>query len=66
MPIVHPCAWPECRTLTMGELCLEHELGAHTLKPGRTRRPVAPHLVTASVLVAAAAAGALVGARLPR
>lgn len=25
MPIVHPCAHPGCETLTMGELCLEHE-----------------------------------------
>jgi hypothetical protein len=66
MPIVHPCARPECGTLTMGELCLEHELGASTLRPGRAQRPFAPRLVTASVLVVAAAAGALVGARLPR
>lgn len=28
MPIVHPCAYPGCPTLTMGEVCLEHELEA--------------------------------------
>lgn len=26
MPIVHECAADECHTLTMGVLCLEHEL----------------------------------------
>ena len=25
MPIVRPCAHPDCRTLTMGEYCIEHE-----------------------------------------
>lgn len=25
MPIVHPCSAAGCTTLTMGELCLEHE-----------------------------------------
>ena len=26
MPIVHECAAEECHILTMGDLCLEHEL----------------------------------------
>jgi hypothetical protein len=25
MPIVHECAAPDCRVLTMGRFCLEHE-----------------------------------------
>ena len=26
MPVVRTCSVPDCSTLTMGELCLEHEL----------------------------------------
>ena len=26
MPIVHECGYEDCSTLTMGLLCLEHEL----------------------------------------
>ena len=25
MPLVHPCSEPRCSTLTMGDLCLEHD-----------------------------------------
>ena len=25
MPLVHPCSAPDCPTLTMGRLCLDHE-----------------------------------------
>jgi hypothetical protein len=25
MPLVHPCSEPGCSTLTIGDLCLEHE-----------------------------------------
>jgi hypothetical protein len=25
MPMIHECAREDCRVLTMGELCLEHE-----------------------------------------
>ena len=25
VPIVHPCTHPDCETLTMGDLCVEHE-----------------------------------------
>jgi hypothetical protein len=62
--IVHPCSRPDCQTLTMGELCLEHEL----LRDGSQPHPhrLLPRVVTASVLVAVAAAGALLRTRLPR
>ena len=29
MPLVHPCSEPGCSTLTIGDLCLEHEQLAH-------------------------------------
>jgi hypothetical protein len=63
--MVHPCAAPGCATLTMGEHCVEHELGAHIRLRARARH-LGPRLLTASALVAAAVAGALVGTRLPR
>ena len=25
MPLVHECAAPDCKVLTMGEYCMEHE-----------------------------------------
>jgi hypothetical protein len=25
MPVVHPCSYPDCETLCMGDLCIEHE-----------------------------------------
>lgn len=31
MPVVHECAVEGCSTLTMGELCLQHELETVTL-----------------------------------
>ena len=31
MPVVHECAREDCKTLTMGELCLEHERGDEQL-----------------------------------
>jgi hypothetical protein len=65
MPLVHPCAAPGCATLTMGELCVEHELAADVRLPARARQ-LAPRLLTAGALAVAAAAGALVGTRLPR
>jgi hypothetical protein len=63
--MVHPCAAPGCATLTMGELCVEHELAADIDLHVRARQ-LGPRLLTASALVAAAVAGALVGTRLPR
>lgn len=34
MAIVHECNEPECHVLTMGELCLEHELTASRTAAG--------------------------------
>ena len=65
VPIVHPCARPDCETLTMGALCLEHEQQRETSRAMRVRR-LLPRLATASALVAAATAGALIRSRLPR
>jgi hypothetical protein len=63
--MVHPCARPECETLTMGTLCLEHEQQREVSL--RTRlEPLLPRLATASALVAAAAAGAVIKTRLLR
>jgi hypothetical protein len=31
MPLVHECARDDCRVLTMGEYCLEHELEIEAL-----------------------------------
>lgn len=65
VPIVHPCARPDCETLTMGRLCLEHEHQGEVTLHTRLAR-LLPRLTTASALVAAAAAGALIRSRLPR
>lgn len=65
MPMIHTCARPGCETLTMGEVCLQHERLAASSPRGRLRRAL-PRAAAAAMLVAAAAAGALVGARLPR
>lgn len=65
MPIVHPCARPGCETLTMGEFCVDHELGDDVRLHLQVRH-LGPRVATASALVAAAVAGALVGTRIPR
>lgn len=65
MPMVHPCARSECETLTMGTLCLEHEQQRDVRLHTRLER-LLPRLTTASALVAAAAAGALIRTRLLR
>lgn len=65
MPMVHPCARSECETLTMGTLCLEHEQQRDVRLRTRLER-LLPRLTTASAFVAAAAAGALIRARLLR
>jgi hypothetical protein len=26
VPLVQPCAFPDCSSLTMGEFCIEHEV----------------------------------------
>jgi hypothetical protein len=41
MPIVHPCSAAGCTTLTMGELCLEHEHVAATQVESQGRGSVA-------------------------
>jgi hypothetical protein len=64
MSMVHSCARPGCRTLTMGELCLEHEQPDTGLRMRAHR--LLPRLATASALVVGAAAGALIRSRLPR
>ena len=65
MPLVHPCARPDCETLTMGTLCLEHEQQDDVSLRMRLER-LLPRLATASALVAAATAGALIRSRLIR
>jgi hypothetical protein len=69
MPLVHPCAREGCSTLTMGELCLDHE--QHRTRFSREGMltyagRLSPRLGRAAVLTAAAAAGALAATRLPR
>jgi hypothetical protein len=65
VPIVHECARQGCETLTMGEFCLEHEQQGDMGLRMRVRRML-PRLTRATALVAAAAAGALIGTRFPR
>jgi hypothetical protein len=66
VPMVHPCARPECETLTLGTLCLEHEQEEAAGSLRLRVRQLLPRLTTASVVVAAAVAGALIRSRLPR
>jgi hypothetical protein len=60
MPLVQPCSEPGCSTLTMGDLCLEHDLLAQERLAKRmvalSRRFRAP-----AVALAVAAVAALVG-----
>jgi hypothetical protein len=60
MPLVHPCSEPGCSTLTMGDLCLEHDQLAQERLAKRmvalSRRFRAP-----AVALAVAAVAALVG-----
>jgi hypothetical protein len=65
MPIVHSCAKPDCETLTMGRLCLEHEQQDDPRLRSRIEQ-LLPRLTTASALMAAAAAGALLRSRVLR
>jgi hypothetical protein len=58
VPIVHPCAADGCTTLTMGDLCLEHEAAAEPeAEPRRPRGVAVAALVgaVAGVLAAVAA-----------
>ena len=45
MPMVHQCTRPGCRTLTMGERCLEHE--QHADVPADVRK-LFPRVATAT------------------
>lgn len=65
VPMVHECVREGCATLTMGQLCLDHEREAEASLRRRAERML-PRLATASALVAAAAAGALIRSRLLR
>ena len=65
VPSVHPCTRSDCETLTMGELCLEHEQQREASLRMRGRR-LLPRLATAGALIAAAAVGALIRTHLPR
>jgi hypothetical protein len=56
MPIVHPCSAAGCTTLTMGELCLEHEHVAATTVGSQGRGSVAR---AAAIGLAAGLAAAL-------
>lgn len=55
MPIAHACSQRGCETLTMGELCLDHERERKQLWSLR----LPPLIGSAATLVAAAAVGAL-------
>jgi hypothetical protein len=60
--MVHPCSAPDCSTLTMGTLCVEHEC---TLPAAATARP---HSVAFAALACAAAglvAALVARARIP-
>jgi len=59
MPMVHACGSHDCDVLTMGAYCVQHEQ-QHDKALMRLRLR---HLVTASVVVVAAAAGALIRIR---
>jgi hypothetical protein len=60
MPLVHPCSEPGCSTLTIGDLCLEHEQRA---QERLTRRMVAlsKRFRAPAAALAVAAVAALVG-----
>jgi len=57
MPLVHPCSDPGCSTLTIGDLCLEHERRAQERLTKRVvalaRRFRAPAFALAVAAVAA-------------
>jgi hypothetical protein len=60
MPLVHPCSEPGCSTLTIGDLCLEHEQLAHERLARRMVALAKRFRAPAAGLVVAAVA-ALVG-----
>ena len=70
MPMIHTCAARGCSTLTMGELCVEHEApaaGAPTFPRGRPHRRTRPASVRAArvgrtAVIVLAATGLLISA----
>jgi hypothetical protein len=60
MPVVHPCSEPACGTLTMGDLCLEHEqlVGKRlTIRIGALSRRLSAPALALAIAAAAALAG---------
>jgi hypothetical protein len=55
MPMVHSCGWRGCASLTMGELCVQHEQQREYLYRRRVRR-----LLSATVVALFASAGAAI------
>jgi hypothetical protein len=60
MPLVQPCSEPGCSTLTMGDLCLEHDQLAQERLARRTVA-LAKRFRAPAVALAVAAVAALVG-----
>jgi hypothetical protein len=60
MPLVQPCSEPGCSTLTMGDLCLEHEQIARE-RLAKRMLALSKRFRTPAVALAVAAVAALVG-----
>jgi hypothetical protein len=60
MPLVHPCSEPGCSTLTMGDLCLEHDQLAQK-RLARRVLALSKRFRAPAVALAFAAVAALVG-----
>ena len=60
MPLVHPCSEPGCSTLTMGDLCFEHEQLAKE-RLAKRMLALSKRFRAPAVALAVAALAALVG-----
>jgi len=60
MPLVQPCDAPGCSTLTMGDLCLEHEQLARE-RLAKRMLALSKRLRAPAVALAVAAVAALLG-----
>jgi hypothetical protein len=60
MPLVQPCSEPGCSTLTMGDLCLEHEQRAQE-RPAKRMVALSKRFRAPAFTLAVAAVAALVG-----
>jgi hypothetical protein len=60
MSLVRPCSEPGCSTLTIGDLCLEHEQLAQE-RPGRRMLALSKRLRAPALALAVAGVAALVG-----